>query len=84
MLNIDAPPAAITELERQQGINEDILRVLTLRVDELEEGPSAQLRKRDDDDRGGERRGGGGGGSRGDRSERRPRRDEGRLEGDME
>jgi small subunit ribosomal protein S6 len=85
LLNIDAPPAAITELERQQGINEDILRILTLRVDELEEGPSAQLRKRDDDDRGGgERRGGGGGGSRGDRSERRPRRDEGRLEGDME
>ena len=81
MLNIDAPPAAITELERQQGINEDILRILTLRVDEHEEGPSAQLRKRDDDDRGGERRGGG---SRGDRPDRRSRRDEGRMEGDME
>mgnify|MGYP006161149879 CR=1 FL=1 len=37
---------AIAELERQQSINEDILRILTLRVEELEEGPSAQLRKR--------------------------------------
>jgi small subunit ribosomal protein S6 len=83
LLNIDAPPAAIAELERQQGINEDILRILTLRVDELEEGPSAQLRKRDDDDRGGERRGGPRG-DRGDRPERRPRREEGRVEGEVE
>ena len=41
---------AIAELERQQGINEDILRILTLRVEELEEGPSAQLRKLAGDD----------------------------------
>ena len=52
LLNIDAPPAAIFEMERQMSINEDVLRVLTLRVEELEEGPSAMLRKRDDDDRG--------------------------------
>jgi SSU ribosomal protein S6P len=82
LLNIDAPPAAIAELERQQSINEDILRVLTLRVEELEEGPSAQLRKREDDDRG-ERRGPGGA-PRGDRGERRPRREEGRVEGETE
>jgi small subunit ribosomal protein S6 len=79
LINIDAPPAAIAELERQQSINEDILRILTLRVEELEEGPSAQLRKRDDDDRG-ERRGPPGA----PRGERRPRREEGRVEGDAE
>ena len=82
LINIDAPPAAIAELERQQSINEDILRILTLRVEELEEGPSAQLRKRDDDERSGERRGPGG--PRGDRPERRPRREEGRVEGEIE
>ncbi len=74
LINIDAPPAAIAELERQESLNEDILRFLTLRVEELEEGPSAQLRKRDDDERGerGDRRG-----PRGDRPDRRPRREEG-------
>ena len=74
LLNIDAPAAAVQELERQQRIDEDVLRVLTLRVDEHEEGPSAMLQKRDRDDRGerGER------GERGDRGfggrEDRPRR----------
>jgi small subunit ribosomal protein S6 len=41
LLNIDAPPAAIKELERTMSINEDIIRFLTVRVDALEEGPSA-------------------------------------------
>jgi ribosomal protein S6 len=45
LLNVDAPPAALTEVERQQRINEDVLRYLTVRVDELEEGPSAMMRK---------------------------------------
>jgi small subunit ribosomal protein S6 len=66
LLNIDAPAAAIAEMERQMRINEDVIRLLTIRVDAHEEGPSAMLRKREDsdrDDRGerGERRGGGGG-----------------------
>src|SRR5262245_43426958 len=53
LLNIDAPPAAVQEMERQMRISEDILRYLTTRVEELEEGPSAILRRsRDDDDRG--------------------------------
>ncbi|HEY7690594.1 MAG TPA: 30S ribosomal protein S6, partial [Dongiaceae bacterium] len=53
LLNIDAPPAAVQEMERQMRISEDILRYLTTRVEELEEGPSAMLRRsRDDDDRG--------------------------------
>jgi small subunit ribosomal protein S6 len=51
LLNIDAPPAAVAEMERQMRINEDILRFLTIRVDELEEGPSVMLQKRDRDDR---------------------------------
>ncbi len=51
LMNIDAPPAAVAEMERQQRINEDVLRVLTMRVDELEEVPSAMMQKRDRDDR---------------------------------
>jgi small subunit ribosomal protein S6 len=66
LLNIDGPAAIIAEIERQERINEDVIRYLTVRVDELEEGPSAMMRKseRDRDDRPG---GFGGGGFRGDR-----------------
>lgn len=79
LMNISAPSAAVAEMERQLGLNEDVLRVLTLRVEELEEGPSAMLRKREEsdrDDRGdrGDRRGGGG---RFDRGPRPPRPAEG-------
>ena len=49
LLNVDAPPAALAEVERQERLNEDILRYLTVRVDEHEEGPSAILAKRGDD-----------------------------------
>ncbi len=92
LLNIDAPPAAVAEMERQEGLNEDVLRFLTIRVDALEDGQSVMLQKRDRDDRrhrddegpggrrfGGDRFGGrerGDRGDRGDRGERRPRRDE--------
>ena len=89
LFNIDAPPGAVAELERQERLNEDILRYLTIRVDGHEEGPSAMMRKadrdRDRDERGGgfrgEREGGGfrgdreGGGFRGDRGPRRSRED---------
>jgi small subunit ribosomal protein S6 len=79
LLNIDAPPAAVSEMERQQRINEDVIRILTVRVEALEEGPSAMMQKRDRDDRGerGDRgdRGGRFGGDRfGDR-DRGPRRE---------
>lgn len=47
LFNIDAPAAAIHEMERQMRINEDILRYLTVRVDELEEGPSIIMRNKD-------------------------------------
>ena len=58
LLNIDAPAPAVAEMERQMRINEDILRFMTVRVDELEEGPSAMLQKRDRDDDRSDRPGG--------------------------
>ncbi len=55
LFNIDAPPAAIQEMERQMQLNEDVIRFLTTRVEELEEGPSAFLKAKErgeDRDRG--------------------------------
>jgi len=46
LFNLDAPPAAVAELERNMRINEDVLRYLTVRVDALEEGPSAVMQAR--------------------------------------
>ena len=60
LMNVDAPPAALAEVERQERLNEDVLRYLTVRVDEHETGPSAMMRKadreRDREERRGERR----------------------------
>ena len=83
LLNISAPSAAVVEIERLLSINEDVIRYLTIRVDELEAGPSAMLRKREDserDDRGGrpprgERPDRGDRGERPDRGERTDRPD---------
>ena len=47
MLAMDAPGATVAELERQASINEDIIRYLTIRVDEHEDGPSVMMRKSD-------------------------------------
>jgi small subunit ribosomal protein S6 len=74
MFNIDAPPAALFEMERLMRISPDILRFLTVRVDELETEPSAMMRKsdRDRDDRGPRGPGGPGGpggGGRGGRDD---------------
>ncbi len=49
MLEVDAPPAALAELERQTSINEDVLRYMTIRVDAHEAGPSAMMRRSDRD-----------------------------------
>lgn len=57
MLRLDTPPAAVDEMERQERINEDIIRFITVRVDAHEEGPSVMLQKRDRDERRDERRG---------------------------
>ncbi len=58
LMNIDAPHSAVAEMERQMRLNSDILRFMTLRVDELEEGPSAMMRRNTRDDRPGGRPGG--------------------------
>jgi small subunit ribosomal protein S6 len=49
LLGVSAPPAAMQEVERQLGLHEDVLRTLTIRVEALEEGPSAILARRGDD-----------------------------------
>lgn len=70
LMNVDAPAAALTEVERQMRLSEDIIRYLTVRVDEHEEGPSAMMRKVDRDRDRDDRHGGGGRGDRGDRGDR--------------
>ena len=55
-MNIDAPPAAVAEMERQESINEDVLRTLTVRVKELETENSVMMQKKDRDDRKNRRR----------------------------
>jgi len=64
LMNIDAPHEAVAEMERQMGLSTDVIRFLTVKVDEHEDGPSAMMRRSDDRD------------GRGDRDGRRgPRRD---------
>ncbi len=75
LLNIDAPSAAVKELERTMSINEDIIRFLTVRVDALEEGPSAVMQRSSEksDRPGGDRP------DRGGWSDRPPRRERPRF-----
>ena len=49
-LRSDAPAPAVEEMERLMRLHDDVMRVLTIKVDEHEEGPSAQMQKRDDRD----------------------------------
>ena len=49
LLNLEAPAGAVAELERQTAINEDVIRYMTVRVDEHEAGPSVMMRKSDRD-----------------------------------
>lgn len=85
LLNIDAPPAAVTEMERRMRIATDVIRFLTIRVEEHEAEPTALVRKSDREERPrgggrfGDREGGGPGGPRGPRSfgDRPPREDRG-------
>ncbi|HEX2802786.1 MAG TPA: 30S ribosomal protein S6 [Sphingomicrobium sp.] len=62
MLDVDAPAPAIAELERQTNISEDVIRFMTIRVDEHESGPSAMMKR--------ERSGRSDRGERGDRGPR--------------
>jgi small subunit ribosomal protein S6 len=70
LLNIEAPAAAVQELERQVALNEDVIRFQTIRVDALETGPSAMMRKSERAERAPR-------GERGPRPERAPRAEEG-------
>ena len=63
LLRTDAPAAAVQEMERLMRLHDDVMRVLTVKVDKHEEGPSAQMQKREER------------GDRGDRGDRRDRRD---------
>ena len=72
LMNIDAPHEAMAELERQERLSTDVIRFLTVRVDEHDAGPSAMMRRADRDERDG--RGDRGDRDRGDRG-RGPRRD---------
>ena len=64
-LRTDAPSAAVQEMERLARLHDDVMRVMSIRVDAHEDGPSVQMQKRDDR---GDR------GDRPDRGERRERR----------
>ncbi|MDR0810116.1 MAG: 30S ribosomal protein S6 [Gemmobacter sp.] len=73
-LKSDAPAAAVQEMERLMRLHDDVMRVLTIKVDKHGEGPSVQMQKRDDRERGergerpdGERRERSFGGDRGER-----------------
>jgi small subunit ribosomal protein S6 len=83
LLNIEGPGAVIHEIERRHRINEDVLRFMTVKVEEFTDEPSPVIARKDRDDRGKRRDrdeggfGGGGGGFGGgrDRDDRGPRRD---------
>ncbi len=62
LFNIDAPAAAVAEMERNMSISEDVLRFMTVRVDALDANPSAMMQSRNER------------GDRGDRGDRGPRR----------
>ena len=75
-LRTDAPSAAVQEMERLARLHDEVMRVLTIRVDEHKEGPSIQMQKREERGERGDRGDRGDrGGDRGDRGERRERRD---------
>ncbi len=70
-LKTNAPSAAVQEMERLMRLHDDVMRVLTIKVDAHGEGPSIQMQKRDDRD-----------GERGDRGDRGPRPDRPSFGGD--
>jgi small subunit ribosomal protein S6 len=49
LLGLDAKPAFISEMERKLGLNEDVLRFMTIRVEEIDDAPSAVLSRKSDD-----------------------------------
>ncbi len=47
-LRTDAPAGAVQEMERLMRLHDDVMRVMTVKVDAHDEGPSVQMQKRDD------------------------------------
>ena len=87
LMDLDCPPAALKEMERQMGLSEDVLRFLTVKVEKHEEGVSAMMQKREErSDRGFDRPGRFGDRDRGDRDrgDRGPRRPREAQEGAAE
>ena len=76
LMNVDAPADAVSEMERQMRLHEDILRYMTIKVEAHEDGPSAMMKKSDRDDRGPRRDRDDRGPRRAPRGEDSPRRDE--------
>ena len=72
-LDFDAPAPVVAELERQTQINEDVIRYMTVKLDEVENGPSAMMRRGDRDKRRDDERGDRGDRDRGDRGDRNGR-----------
>ena len=72
MFNLDAPSAAVKEMERNMSLDEDVLRILTIRVKQLEEGPSAMMQAKSSRGERGDRGDRGDRGVRGERGERAP------------
>jgi small subunit ribosomal protein S6 len=66
LMDLNAPSAALNEMERQMGLSEDVLRFLTIKVEKHEDGPSAMMQKREERSERGDR----GFGDRGDRPSR--------------
>jgi len=83
LFNLDAPPAAVAEMERNMKLNEDVLRFMTVKVEEHEVGPSAVLRKDERSERPSFGDRSDRGGDRGDRPRRAPRSDASAIEGDI-
>lgn len=67
LLKSDAPSAAVQEMERLMRLHDDVMRVLTIKVDVHADGPSVQMQKRDDRERGDRPDAGGFGGERRER-----------------
>ena len=51
LMRTDSPAAAVQEMERLMRIHDDVMRVMTIKVDEHEEGPSVQMQRRDENER---------------------------------
>lgn len=47
-LRTDAESPAVQEMERLMRLHDDVMRVLTIKVDEHAEGPSVQMQKREE------------------------------------